>query len=140
MNKRSALLTEARAIVHEARCGEGSVGHVWLEEKHKGRVSVGYKIASRIVAVRGSSYLPVIGKSYLVKYPKITILGNLVHDTTEFVGEYICKLISDRGEECDREIMVWSANCRVVRVERNGHSVWQVLLVRGKKGKEEIMN
>ncbi len=140
MNKRPALLMEARAIVHEARYGEGSVGHVWLEEKHKGRVSVGYKIASRIVAVRGSSYLSVEGKNYTVKYPKITILGNLVHDTTEFVGEYICKLVCDRREERDREIAIWLANCRVVRIERNGHYIWRVVLVRGKKGKEEIMN
>lgn len=140
MNKRSALLMEARAIVHEARYGEGSVGHVWLEEKHKARVSVGYKIASRIVAVRGDSYLRVRGKDHPVKYPKITILGNLIHDTTEFVGEYVCKLISDRGEERDREIAVWLANCRVIRVERNGHFIWRVVLVRGKKGKEEIMN
>ena len=140
MNKRSALLTEARVIVHEARYGEESVGHVWLEEKHKGRVSVGYCIASRIVAVRGSSYLPVGDKSYLVKYPKITILGNLIHDTTEFVGEYICKLICDRSEDRDREIAIWLANCRVARIERNGHYIWRVVLVRGKKGKEEIMN
>jgi len=131
MNKRPALISEARAIVQEAR-RTGS--HKWFREAYS-RIGSGfwYNRNSSIYYCDGKVVAVATGRSFL-------IVGSVHFHSTEFVGKENRRLIWDEAQYITDDFPpLWEMRLRVSMIKRNGHDVWRVCAVRRRNGKEEIM-
>ncbi len=125
MYKRPALLIEACNRVWDAKANGW---HAWV-----GDASVWLSSDNRPVA---------IPQGHLRN--RMLIVGTTEFDTTEFVGRELFNTIS-RGQTMPKEeqesiLLYLAPRLRILREKRNGHEIWQVVLVQSRKGKEIIMD
>jgi predicted RNA binding protein YcfA (HicA-like mRNA interferase family) len=130
MNKRPALIGEARAIVQEAR-QTGS--HKRFRQEYS-------RIGSGFWYGRNSSIYDCDGKVVAVATNRsFLIVGSVDFHSTEFVGKEMRRQIWDEAGYITEDLPFWEMRLRVCMVKRNGHDVWRVYAVRRRNGKEEIM-